>query len=288
MNDFIGNLKIAVPNKGALSEGAVSLLKRAGYRCSRSGRELVVHDSENCIDFVFLRPRDIALYVGNGIIDLGITGIDLARDSGADVEVLFKLGFGKSRYCFATPKEKNMSVEQLNGLRIATSYPDLLRSELAKRNMDCRIVKLDGAVEISIALGVADAIADVVESGATLREAGLEIIGEPMIFSEAVLIARESSMAEQLDVAKLIARLRGIIIASDYVMVEYNVKRDNLEDACKVTPGVESPTISPLSHSEWVAVKAMVKRKGFNAVMDELYSIGARGIIISEISACRL
>ena len=288
MNDFIGNLKIAVPNKGALSEGAVSLLKRAGYRCSRSGRELVVHDSENGIDFVFLRPRDIALYVGNGIIDLGITGIDLARDSGADVEVLFKLGFGKSRYCFATPKEKNMTVEQLNGLRIATSYPDLLRSELAKRNMDCKIVKLDGAVEISIALGVADAIADVVESGATLREAGLEIIGEPMIFSEAVLIGRESSIAEQLDVAKLIARLRGIIIASDYVMVEYNVKRDKLEEACKVTPGVESPTISPLSHSEWVAVKALVKRKGFNAVMDELYSIGARGIIISEISACRL
>ncbi|MBO5821778.1 MAG: ATP phosphoribosyltransferase, partial [Lentisphaeria bacterium] len=176
MNDFSGNLKLAVPNKGALSEGAVSLLQRAGYRCSRSGRELVVSDTENNIDFVFLRPRDIALYVGNGIIDLGITGIDLAGDSGADVEVLFKLGFGKSRYCFATPKVKKMTVDQLNGLRIATSYPDLLRAELKKRNMECKIVKLDGAVEISIALGVADAIADVVESGATLREAGLEII----------------------------------------------------------------------------------------------------------------
>ena len=288
MNDFSGNLKLAVPNKGALSEGAVSLLQRAGYRCSRSGRELVVRDSENGIDFVFLRPRDIALYVGNGIIDLGITGIDLANDSGADVEVLFKLGFGKSRYCFATPKEKHMKVGDLNGLRIATSYPDLLRGELAKRGMQCNIVKLDGAVEISIALGVADAIADVVESGATLREAGLEIIGEPMLHSEAVPIARESSMAEQIDVAKLIARLRGIIIASEYVMIEYNVKREKLDDACRITPGVESPTISPLSHSDWVAVKAMVKRRGFNAVMDELYSIGGRGIIISEISACRL
>ena len=288
MNDFSGNLKLAVPNKGALSEGAVSLLQRAGYRCSRSGRELVVSDSENGIDFVFLRPRDIALYVGNGIIDLGITGIDLARDSGADVEVLFKLGFGKSRYCFATPKVKKMSVEQLNGLRIATSYPDLLRSELAKRNMECKIVKLDGAVEISIALGVADAIADVVESGATLREAGLEIIGEPMIHSEAVLIGREAAVVENPDVAKLIARLRGIIIASEYVMVEYNVPRNKLEEACKITPGVESPTISPLSNSDWVAVKAMVKRRGFNTVMDDLYRIGGRGIIISEISACRL
>lgn len=288
MNDFSGNLKLAVPNKGALSEGAVSLLKRAGYRCVRSGRELVVSDTENNIDFVFLRPRDIALYVGSGIIDLGITGIDLAGDSGAEVEVLFKLGFGKSRYCFATPKVKQMTVEQLNGLRIATSYPDLLRAELKKRNMECKIVKLDGAVEISIALGVADAIADVVESGATLREAGLEIIGEPMLHSEAVLIGRKAAVAENPDVAKLIARLRGIIIASEYVMVEYNVPRNKLEDACKITPGVESPTISPLSNSDWVAVKAMVKRRGFNTVMDELYSIGGRGIIISEISACRL
>ena len=288
MNDFIGNLKLAVPNKGALSEGAVSLLQRAGYRCSRSGRELVVSDSENGIDFVFLRPRDIALYVGNGIIDLGITGIDLAGDSGADVEVLYKLGFGKSRYCFATPKVKNMSVEQLDGLRIATSYPDLLRSELAKRNMNCKIVKLDGAVEISIALGVADAIADVVESGATLREAGLEIIGEPMLHSEAVLIGRNKDVLANADVAKLIARLRGILIASEYVMIEYNIPREKLDDACKITPGVESPTVSPLSNSNWIAVKAMVKRKGFNAVMDELYSIGGRGIIISEISACRL
>lgn len=288
MNDFSGNLKLAVPNKGALSEGAVSLLKRAGYRCVRSGRELVVSDTENNIDFVFLRPRDIALYVGSGIIDLGITGIDLAGDSGAEVEVLFKLGFGKSRYCFATPKVKKMTVEQLNGLRIATSYPDLLRAELKKRNMECKIVKLDGAVEISIALGVADAIADVVESGATLREAGLEIIGEPMLHSEAVLIGRNAAVAENPDVAKLIARLRGIIIASEYVMVEYNVPRSKLDEACKITPGVESPTISPLSNSDWVAVKAMVKRRGFNSVMDELYSIGGRGIIISEISACRL
>lgn len=288
MNDFIGNLKLAVPNKGALSEGAVSLLQRAGYRCSRSGRELVVSDNENGIDFVFLRPRDIALYVGNGIIDLGITGIDLAGDSGADVEILYKLGFGKSRYCFATPKAKNMSVEQLDGLRIATSYPDLLRSELAKRNMNCKIVKLDGAVEISIALGVADAIADVVESGATLREAGLEIIGEPMLHSEAVLIGRNKDAMANADVAKLIARLRGILIASEYVMIEYNIPREKLDDACRITPGVESPTVSPLSNSNWIAVKAMVKRKGFNAVMDELYSIGGRGIIISEISACRL
>jgi ATP phosphoribosyltransferase len=179
-------------------------------------------------------------------------------------------------------------VEKINGLRIATSYPDLLRSELEKRNMQCKIVKLDGAVEISIALGVADVIADVVDSGATLREAGLEIIGEPMLRSEAVLIGRNAAAAELGDVIKLIARLRGILLAQDYVVVEYDIPRNALDAACKLTPGIESPTIAPLSNPDWVAVKAMVKRKESNRVMDELYQLGARGILIMQISACRL
>ncbi|MBR7120947.1 MAG: ATP phosphoribosyltransferase [Lentisphaeria bacterium] len=287
MNDFSGNLKLALPNKGALSEGAVNLLSKAGYRCKRSGRELVIQDPENKIDFVFLRPRDIALYVGNGIIDAGITGVDLALDSGAEVETVFKLGFGKSRFCFAAPKEKKMTVEQFNGLRIATSYPSLLKAELAKRNLDCKVVKLDGAVEISIALGVADAIADVVESGATMKEAGLEIVGDPMLYSEAVVIGTKA-VSNRPEMALLIARLRGIMRAAEYVMVEYDIERSKLEKACQITPGIESPTIAPLSNPDWVAVKSMVKRKEANAVMDQLYELGGRGIIIMEISACRL
>ena len=287
MNDFSGNLKLALPNKGALSEGAVNLLSKAGYRCKRSGRELVIQDPENKIDFVFLRPRDIALYVGNGIIDAGITGVDLALDSGAEVETVFKLGFGKSRFCFAAPKEKKMTVEQFNGLRIATSYPSLLKAELAKRNLDCKVVKLDGAVEISIALGVADAIADVVESGATMKEAGLEIVGDPMLYSEAVVIGTKA-VSIRPEMALLIARLRGIMRAAEYVMVEYDIERSKLEKACQITPGIESPTIAPLSNPDWVAIKSMVKRKEANAVMDQLYELGGRGIIIMEISACRL
>lgn len=288
MNDFSGNLKLALPNKGALSEGAVNLLRKAGYRCTRSGRELVIQDAENKIDFVFLRPRDIALYVGNGIIDIGITGIDLALDSGAEVETIFPLGFGRSRFCFAAPKEQQLTLDKFNGLRIATSYPSLLKSELVKRSLDCKVVKLDGAVEISIALGVADAIADVVDSGATLREAGLEIIGEPMLHSEAVVIAANKAMAQRPEVALLIARLRGIMRAAEYVMVEYDIERSKLDEACRITPGIESPTIAPLSNPDWVAVKSMVKRKEANAVMDQLYQLGGRGIIIMEISACRL
>ena len=258
------SLQLAIPNKGALSEDSVRLLREAGYRCTRSGRELIVSDRENEIDFVFLRPRDIALYVGNGVLDLGITGRDLAADSGAQVTELMNLEFGRSRFCFAVPKNSGLTVETLNGLRIATSYPELLRKNLAQRGLSCPVVRLDGAVEISIRLGVADAIADVVESGATLREAGLEVI------------------------RKLIARLKGILVAGAYAMVEYDIPRLQLEAACAITPGLESPTVSPLSNPDWVAVKAMVARKECNRIMDELYQIGARGIIVTDIRSCRL
>ena len=281
-------LKLAIPNKGALSEGAAKLLGEAGYRCTRSGRELIVADAANGIDFVFLRPRDIALYVGRGIIDLGITGRDLAADSGAGVAELLPLGFGKSRFCFAAPATKKMRVEDLNNLRIATSYPQLLDGMLKERKLECPIVKLDGAVEISIRLGVADAIADVVESGATLREAGLEVLGEPLMHSEALLVARDASVAEKPGVKRLIGRLLGVIRASEYAMIEYDIPRAMLDRACRITPGVESPTVAPLSNPDWVAVKAMVRRKECNRIMDELYEIGGRGIFVADIRSCRL
>jgi ATP phosphoribosyltransferase len=204
------------------------------------------------------------------------------------VEVLFKLGFGGSRYCFAAPKEAQLTVEKINGLRIATSYPDLLRSELEKRNMQCKIIKLDGAVEISIALGVADAIADVVESGATMREAGLEIVGEPMLHSQAVVIGRNAEVTSRPEVALLIARLKGIMRAAEYVMVEYDIERSKLEAGCKITPGLEAPTISPLANPDWVAVKAMASKRDYNRIMDELHALGARAVIVTEICSCRL
>jgi len=281
-------LKIAIPNKGALSEGAVALFAAAGYACRRSGRELIVADRENEIEFLFLRPRDIALYVGHGIIDIGVTGRDLAADSGADVTELLPLEFGRSRFCFAAPKGKYQSLSQLNGLRIACSYPLLLKKNLDQLGMNCPIVRLDGAVEISIRLGVADAIADVVESGSTLREAGLEILGEPLLHSEAVVVARDPKMNERPEVRTLLARLRGILVASAYSVVEYDIPRASLDAACKITPGVESPTVSPLSNPDWVAVKAMVRSKECNRIMDALYNIGARGIIVTGIQSCRL
>ena len=281
-------LKLAIPNKGALSEGTVSLLTDAGYRCRRAGRELIVCDADNHLDFVFLRPRDIALYVGRGIIDLGVTGRDLYTDSLAEVEELLPLNFGRSRFCFAAPKGTVKQVAELDGRRIATSYPELLKLKLAELGLHCPVVKLDGAVEISVQLGVADAIADVVESGSTLREAGLEIVGEPMLHSEAVLIGRSKTLLKQTAVSRLIGRIRGVQLAAEYAMIEYDVPRGQLERCCQITPGIEAPTVSPLASADWVAVKAMVKRKDVNLIMDELYEAGARGIIVCDLRSCRL
>ena len=281
-------LQIAIPNKGALSEKSVALLKEAGYKCSRSSRELIVTDKENNIDFVFLRPRDIAVYVGKGIIDLGITGRDLAIDSKADVKEIMALNFGNSSFRYAVPKDSGLTPEKFGGLRIATSYPEIVRLDMEKRGVETQIVRLDGAVEISIQLGVADAIADVVESGRTLKEAGLAVVGDALMQSEAVLIARDEAMAEKPEISRMLGRLRGILVARKYAMIEYDIPQDTLEDACKLTPGIESPTISPLSKTGWVAVKAMIKRKESNYIMDELHKIGARGIIVSDLRSCRL
>ncbi len=282
------NLLVAIPNKGALSEGTVALFGAAGYRCVRSGRELMISDVANGIDFVFLRPRDIALYVGRGVVELGVTGRDLAADSGVEVKELLPLEIGRSRFCFAAPKGVYNSPAEFNHLRIACSYPRLLREKLREMKLDCEIVQLEGAVEISIRLGVADVIADVVESGSTLREAGLEIVGEPLMYSEALLLAHEGVTPGDERVARLLGRLRGVLMAKNYLMIEYNVHRRDLETVSKITPGVEAPTVSPLANPEYVAVKSMVLRKDCNRIMDELYAAGARGIITTELSACRL
>jgi ATP phosphoribosyltransferase len=282
-------LKIAVPNKGALSEGAVQILKEAGYHCKRGGRELIVTDKVNEIEFIFLRPRDIAVYVGNGVLDLGITGRDLALDSGAKVSELMPLDFGKSDFYYATPRESGLTPDKFAGLRIATSYPEIVRCDLEKRGIDAKVVRLDGAIEISIKLGVADAIADVVESGRTLREAGLETVGEPVMNSEAVLIAGgDGGVIKRTEVDILLKRLRGILVARSYAMIEYDIPRARLDEACTITPGIESPTVSPLNNPEWAAVKSMITRKGINSAMDSLQAIGARGIIVTDIRTCRI
>ncbi|WP_104103224.1 ATP phosphoribosyltransferase [Arthrobacter sp. 08Y14] len=280
-------LRVAVPNKGALSESASAMLNEAGYRQRRDSRELVMVDPDNDVEFFFLRPRDIAVYVGAGTLDVGLTGRDLFLDAQVDAEELMSLGFGASTFRFAGPVGDFTTIDQLEGKRVATSYDGLLRAYLAERGITASVVRLDGAVESSVRLGVADAIADVVETGTTLRAAGMEIFGEPILKSEAVLIGRkDAEHPAGLDV--LIRRLRGVLVARQYVMMDYDVRRELLEEAAARTPGLESPTVSPLQDSDWVAVRSMVKRTDTNRIMDELYDIGARAILVSTIHACRI
>ncbi len=281
-------LRIAIPNKGALSKASIELITEAGYKCKRDGRELIAIDKENEIEFIYLRPRDIAVYVSNGILDMGITGRDLALDSQSDVVDLMGLGVGKSRFFYALPKESNLKPDDFGGLRIATSYPNIVKADMARRGVDVEVVELDGAVEISIQLGVADVIADVVESGKTLIAAGLKTVGEPIMTSEASVIARDKKICDKREVNLFIERLRGVIVAGEYAMIEYDSPQDVLEKALELTPGIESPTISPLNKENWVAVKAMTKRKGINNIMDSLYELGAKGIIVTDIRTCRL
>jgi ATP phosphoribosyltransferase len=280
-------LRIAVPNKGSLSEPASQMLAEAGYRQRADTRELVLYDTENDTEFFYLRPRDIAIYVGSGQLDVGITGEDLLLDSGAPAESILKLGFADSTFRFAAKPGTAASAEDLAGKRIATAYPGVVAAYFAEQRIEAEVIRLDGAVETSVRLGVADAIADVVSTGATLRNAGLEIFGEPLLSSEAVLIQRAG--AEQPPrVEQLVRRLQGVVIARQYVLMDYDIPDELVEKAVALTPGFESPTVAPLHKPGWSAVRSMVKRRDTNAVMDELWLLGARGILVTDIHACRL
>jgi ATP phosphoribosyltransferase len=277
-------LRVAVPNKGTLSETAVEMLVEAGYVGRRDSRALTVPDAKNDVEFFYLRPKDIATYVGSGALDVGITGRDLLLDSDSPSIEIEALGFGASTFRFAAPAALD-SLQKLEGKRVATSYPGLVTSFLAGHGVTPVIVTLDGAVESAVKLGVADAVADVVSTGATLKAQGLEVFGPVILESEAVLIARDATIA---GIETLRRRLRGVWVAKQYVLMDYDLPLSLLEQASAITPGLESPTVSPLRDPEWVAVRAMVSRGDVNSVMDQLYALGARAILVSAIHAARI
>ncbi|WP_129339324.1 ATP phosphoribosyltransferase [Cellulomonas endophytica] len=281
-------LRIAVPNKGSLSEPAVEMLREAGYRQRRDHRELVLPDPDNDVEFFFLRPRDIAVYVGSGTVDVGITGRDLMLDSESSAVEHLPLGFARSTFRFATTAGQATSVADVAGRRVATSYPVLVAAHLRAQGVaPAAVVRLDGAVETAIRLGVADVIADVVETGTTLRAAGLEVFGEPILRSEAVLV-RRSDVDEPRGLDVLTRRIQGVLTAREYVLMDYDVPLELVDSAVAITPGLESPTVSPLHDSDWAAVRVMVPRKETNRVMDDLYGVGARAILVTSIHACRI
>ncbi|MEU0475388.1 ATP phosphoribosyltransferase [Streptomyces olivaceus] len=284
-------LRIAVPNKGALSGPAADMLHEAGYQQRRESKELRIVDPVNEVEFFYLRPRDIAIYVSSGKLDIGITGRDLLVDSAAEAEEILPLGFARSTFRFAAKPGTAHGTEDLGGRTVATSYEGIVASHLAEKNIDASVVHLDGAVETAIELGVAEVIADVVETGTSLRNAGLEVFGEPIMKSEAVVVRRsgaEPDATTEPKVQQFLRRLQGVLVARTYVMMDYDCRVEQLEKAVALTPGLESPTVSPLHNEGWVAVRAMVPAKEAQRIMDDLYEIGARAILTTAIHACRL
>ncbi|MFN3338819.1 MAG: ATP phosphoribosyltransferase [Dietzia sp.] len=281
-------LRVAVPNKGALSESASEMLSEAGYRRRTEGsKDLTLIDRENDVEFFFLRPKDIAVYVGSGRLELGITGRDLSMDSMAEVDELLDLGFGHSTFRYAGPSGSGWTTDRLAGARIATSYPNIVRRDLEQRGIEAEVIRLDGAVEISIQLGVADCIADVVGSGRTLKVHGLEAFGDVLCDSMGVLVARAGAETTPA-MAQMRARLQGVVFAQQYMMLDYDCPKELLESVSAITPGIESPTVAPMADPAWVAVRSMVPRKRVNSIMDELVAAGAKAVIATDIRSCRM
>ena len=278
-------LRVAVPNKGILSDSAILMLKEAGYTVRRDPKDLHVVDQAHGIEFFYLRPRDIATYVGAGSLDVGFTGLDLLLDSRSKAVSVADLGFGGSTFRFAGPVGKFTELAELAGKRVATAYPHLVEDFLKNQNIQVELVQLDGAVEVAVQLGVADAVADVVSTGNTLRQAGLEIFGPVILQSSAQLIVAPGKQGEH---TQLLRRMQGVLVAREYVIFDYDCPTSLVDKASEVTPGIESPTISPLRDADWVAVRALVKASEINSKMDELYAIGARAILVSAIHAARI
>lgn len=278
-------LRVAVPNKGILSESAILMLKEAGYTVRRDPKDLHVVDQTHGIEFFYLRPRDIATYVGSGSLDVGFTGLDLLLDSRSKAVSVADLGFGGSTFRFAGPVGVFKQLGDLEGKRVATAYPHLVEDFLKREGVSVELVQLDGAVEVAVRLGVADAVADVVSTGNTLRQAGLEIFGPIILESSAHLIVAPGRETEH---TQLLRRMQGVLVAREYVIFDYDCPTELVEKASALTPGIESPTISPLRDSDWVAVRALVKTGEINSKMDELYALGARAILVSAIHAARI
>jgi ATP phosphoribosyltransferase len=261
------------------------MLKEAGYTVRRDPKDLHVVDQAHGIEFFYLRPRDIATYVGAGSLDVGFTGLDLLLDSRSKAVSVADLGFGGSTFRFAGPVGQFKTIQDLAGKRVATAYPHLVEDFLKEQGIAVELVQLDGAVEVAVRLGVADAVADVVSTGNTLRQAGLEIFGPVILESSAQLIIAPGSGSDH---EQLLRRMHGVLVAREYVIFDYDCPTSLVEKASAITPGIESPTVSPLRDSEWVAVRALVKSTEINAKMDELYELGARAILVSAIHAARI
>jgi ATP phosphoribosyltransferase len=288
MNPWDENkIKFAIPTKGRLKDPAIELLKKSGYSFRTTGRNLYATCLNEDIIFIFVRADDIPVLVDSGVIDIGITGSDLIIERSASVEEILKLNFGKCRLCVAvrdTVQDKNLSY--LNGKTIATSFPATTTDYFKNNNVNVKCIEMNGSVEIMIALNLADAIVDLVETGDSLRDNNLKIFSD--IGSYQAVLVSNKKLKDDPRIARIKRRIDGILVASQYSMLEYNIKTESLKKAESIAPGFESPTVSALDEKGWAAVKVMVKKSEIVQVMDRLAEIGATAILETEILNCRL
>lgn len=279
-------IRIALPNKGGLFEPTINLLKSCGYKAKKPHKTLTCIDQKNGVEFYFLRAGDIPMYVSQGIIDLGITGMDFNAEKGNVAKKVLDLNYGGSRLCAAIPKEHpSNELSAIADLRIATSFPEIVKAHFGRD--DLKITELEGAVEISVALGVSDCVVDIVETGTTLKQAGLKILGEPLYHSNAAVFANPAKK-DLPEVQRLLKRLEGRMVAQKYMMIEYDSPSEIFEAACQLTPGIASPTITKLHNADWYSVKSMITKEDANQIMDELAEIGCRGIVLASLESARI
>jgi len=280
-------LRIGIPSKGRLSDHAKGLLQEAGLNFRRQDRSLFASVRGMPIEIIFLRTDDIPLLCAEGAIDLGITGSDRILESAVDLTTRLPLNVGKCRLTVCVPESSSIeSAAELDGCRIATSFPNITKSYLAEHQAKAHLVPLSGSVEIMISLGVADAVVDLVETGSTLAANHLRILTEIGHY-ETVLIQNDRGQHAEL-ADRVVRRLEGVVIARSYSLLEYNIPRDQLAAAEKITPGFKSPTVNPLEDPDWCAIRVMVKRSDIQDVMEQLEAIGASAILETHISNCRL
>jgi ATP phosphoribosyltransferase len=280
-------LRIGVPSKGRLAELAAQLLTDAGLSFRRSDRSLFARCKDMPIEITFLRTDDIPVLVAEGAIGLGITGADLVAESGAELVHRLDLGVGSCRLALCVPDDASIDdPRQLAGRRVATSFPRITKRWLAERGVDAHFVALSGSVEVMIALGVADAIVDLVETGSTLAANRLRVLDEIGRYETVLVQDPHISHPDLAD--RIVRRLEGIVIARSWSLLEYNVPRIRLAEAEQITPGFKSPTVMALEDPAWCAVRAMVRRSEAHAVKERLEAIGAVAMIETRIANCRL
>jgi ATP phosphoribosyltransferase len=281
------SLRIGLPSKGRLAEQATELLSQAGLSFRRQERSLFARVSEMPVELTFLRAEDIPVLCAEGAIDLGVTGSDLIAEAGVDVTPRLALGIGKCRLSVCLPDESRAhSPQELHGKRVATSFPRITERFFAANQAQVHLVPLSGSVEIMVALGVADAIVDLVETGSTLAANRLRVLTD---IGQYETVLMQNQQRRYPDIAdRVVRRLQGVVVARTYSLLEYNIPKSKLHEAEKITPGYNSPTISALEDPEWCAVQDMVKRKEVIDVMDKLEAMGAKAILETQIINCRL